>query len=259
VTEEMTPRALLDAAVAALAQTPRLLVCCDFDGTISMLADEPSAARPVDGAVTALDALASLPDTWTAVVSGRALIDLTQLAGMPDRVHLVGSHGTEFEVGAIVAVSPTESALLAEITTQCRVLALAVPGALVEEKPASVAVHVRRSGREDAERLLDAVRTGPGAVPGVHVLEGKQVVELAVFPGAKGDGVGVLRARWDITGTLFVGDDVTDESAFASLGTGDLSVKVGEGTSLATWRLPDPNSVVDLLERLAALRAPTPD
>ena len=256
MTETTAPEALLDAALAALAQTPRLLVCCDFDGTISTLAEDPSAARPVDGAVAALDALASMPDTWAAVVSGRALIDLTQLAGMPEHVHLVGSHGTEFEIGAIVAVSPTESAILEEVVTQCRVLAIGVPGALIEVKPASVTVHVRRASPEDAERLLSAVRSGPGNVPGVHVLEGKQVVELAVFQAGKGDGVSVLRSRWDITGTLFAGDDVTDESAFAALGAGDMGIKVGDGTSLATWRLPDPDSVVDLLRRLAALRAP---
>lgn len=254
MTEELSADAVLDTALATLARTPRLLVCCDFDGTISTIADDPSAARPVDGAVAALDALATLPDTWAAVVSGRALIDLTQLAGMPDHVHLVGSHGTEFELGAIVAVSPTETAVLDTIIAQCRILTLGIDGVLIEEKPASVAVHVRRASRDDADRVLAAVRSGPGRLPGVHVIEGKEVVELAVFPGAKGDGVSALRSRWAITGTLFVGDDVTDESAFAALGTGDVSLKVGEGQSLATWRLPDPDSVVGVLERLAVLR-----
>ena len=256
MTEEISAHAVLDIALSALAQTPRLLVCCDFDGTISTLADDPAAARPVDGAVAALDALACMPNTWAALVSGRALIDLTQLAGMPEHVHLVGSHGTEFEIGAIVAVSPTESALLDQVITQIRVLVVGVSGVLVEEKPASVAVHVRRASRTDAERVLSAVRLGPGNLAGVHVLEGKEVVEIAVFPGAKGDGVAALRARWDITGPLFVGDDVTDESAFASLDTDDVSIKVGEGHSVASWRIPDPESVVDLLERLAVLRGP---
>jgi len=255
VTDDASIRSVFDAALSDLAATPRLLVCCDFDGTISTLAEDPSAARPVDGAVAALDALANLPNTWAAVVSGRALIDLTQLAGMPSSVHLVGSHGTEFEVGSILAVSPTETELLENVMAQCRALAVGVEGAVIEVKPASVAVHVRRSSRANADRLLSAVRAGPGSLTGVHVLEGKEVVELAVFPGAKGDGVAVLANRWDITATLFVGDDVTDESAFASLGTGDVSVKVGEGESAAKWRLPDPGSVVNLLTRLAAARA----
>ncbi|MDI1289877.1 MAG: trehalose-phosphatase [bacterium] len=254
MTEGPSTSSLFEAAVLDLAATSRLLVCCDFDGTISTLAEDPAAARPVDGAVAALDALATLPNTWAAVVSGRALIDLTQLSGMPESVHLVGSHGTEFEVGAILAVSPTETALLETVIAQCRALSIGVEGVVVEVKPASVAVHVRQSSRADAERLLTAVRAGPGSLPGVHILEGKEVVELAVFPGAKGDAISVLQDRWDITGTIFVGDDVTDESAFGVLTAGDMGVKVGDGQSLAAWRLPDPDSVVSLLARIAGLR-----
>jgi trehalose-phosphatase len=50
--------------------------------------------------------------------------------------------------------------------------------------------------------------------------------------------------------TLYLGDDVTDERAFAALdpASGDLTVKVGEGETVATQRVPDPASVVQLLE-----------
>ncbi len=246
---------VLDVALGALARTARLLVCCDFDGTISAIADDPAAARPVDGAVAALDSLAGLPQTWAAVVSGRALIDLSRLAGMPDGVHLVGSHGTEFEVGSIVAVSPPDTALLETIVALCRAVAHDVPGVIVEEKPASVAVHVRLSSPSDADRVLSVVRAGPGSLAGVHVIEGKAVVELAVFPGQKGDGVLALQERWNTTRTLFIGDDVTDESAFAALGPNDVSIKVGDGVSSAAWRVEDPDAVVDVLERLGVLRA----
>ncbi|MHB1163914.1 MAG: trehalose-phosphatase [Candidatus Nanopelagicales bacterium] len=245
----------LAAALAALAGAPRLLVCCDFDGTLSTLADHPMAARPVDGAVAALDALAGLPDTWAAVISGRALIDLTQLAQMPGRVHLVGSHGNEFEVGRILAVSPAEDGLLEALASRCRAITDGVAGAFVEAKPGSVAVHVRMAKRADAERVLAAARRAAGSLPGVHVIEGKDLVELAVFPGAKGDAIHALKERWDVTGVLFVGDDLTDESGFAALGDGDVGVKVGGGSSQAMWRLPDPAAVVDLLARLALARS----
>lgn len=244
----------LDAAISLLATTDRLLVCCDFDGTISTIAEEPSGARPVDGSVAVLDALAHLPDTWSAIVSGRALIDLTQLAGMPEHVHLVGSHGTEFEAGRILAVSPGEGEFIDRIVEQCRAIVDGVDGVVLETKPASVAVHVRKAHRHDAARILDEVRQGPGGLPGVYVLEGKEVIELAVFSGTKADGVDALRERWGITGTLFAGDDATDETAFAALRAGDLGVKVGPGPSVAGWRVDDPVAVVGLLERLRSLR-----
>ncbi len=257
MTYEVSTAPLLDAALLRLARTPRLLVCCDFDGTISVLADDPEAARPVDGSIAVLEQVSLLSSSWAAVVSGRSLIDLTRLAGVPDTVHLVGSHGTEFEVGSIVAVDSGGSELLATATARCRELADGVEGAFVETKPGSVAVHVRRVDPVRGAALLESVRQGPAALPGIHAVEGKQVVELAVFPGTKADGVTALRQRWDITGTLVVGDDLTDESAFAAaVGPDDVAVKVGEGDTLAPFRLPDPPAVVALLRQLVTLRAP---
>jgi trehalose-phosphatase len=140
------------------------------------------------------------------------------------------------------------------ITEASRALCEGVPGVIVEVKPASVAVHVRRASRPDAARLLADVRSGPGQLPGVHVLDGKEVIELAVFAGTKADGVEALRNRWDATGVLFAGDDVTDEAAFAALRAGDVGVKVGAGTTGAGWTVSDPGAVVHLLEGLLDLR-----
>jgi trehalose 6-phosphate phosphatase len=49
--------------------------------------------------------------------------------------------------------------------------------------------------------------------------------------------------------TLYVGDDVTDERAFSALdpASGDLTVKVGDGETVAAHRVPDQPSVVSLL------------
>jgi trehalose-6-phosphatase len=54
---------------------------------------------------------------------------------------------------------------------------------------------------------------------------------------------------------LFMGDDVTDETAFATLGPGDFGVHVGLGPSLADVTVPDPSTLADLLDILVALRA----
>lgn len=254
MTQDGHTQAELDVSVARLTATERLLVCCDFDGTISTIVDEPSSARPVDGAMAALEGLARLPDTWAAIVSGRALIDLSELAGRPEHVHLVGSHGNEFEAGTILAVSPDEGTLLDRIVSQCRAIVEGIGGVVLEIKPASVAVHVRGAHRSDATRVLDEVRHIPDSIPGVHLIEGKEVIELAVFSGTKADAVDALRARWGITGTLFAGDDVTDETVFATVRVGDVGLKVGRGASKADWRVDTPLRVVEVLERCLSLR-----
>ena len=49
---------------------------------------------------------------------------------------------------------------------------------------------------------------------------------------------------------LYLGDDVTDERAFAALdpASDDLTVKVGDGETVAAQRVPGPEAVVELLE-----------
>jgi trehalose 6-phosphate phosphatase len=54
---------------------------------------------------------------------------------------------------------------------------------------------------------------------------------------------------------LYVGDDVTDEDAFAALRPDDVGVKVGAGQTLARYRVADPAAVRDLLQLLVTLLA----
>ena len=51
--------------------------------------------------------------------------------------------------------------------------------------------------------------------------------------------------------TVFVGDDVTDEDAFAHLGPDDIAIKVGDADTIATYRLHDPAAVLAWLRALS--------
>src|SRR5688572_21572122 len=107
--DEIDPAVL--TAVGRLARTPTLLVACDYDGTLSPIVDDPSKAAPLPEAVAAIRTLASLPQTTVAVVSGRALRDLATLSRLPSEVHLVGSHGSEFDVGFVERLAPEQAHL----------------------------------------------------------------------------------------------------------------------------------------------------
>lgn len=244
------------ASLARLADADRLLVCCDFDGTLSHLVDDPGAARPVPGAVDVLDRLGGLPGTVAAVLSGRSLEALEAVAGMPPHVQLVGSHGVEFRAGVIDGLGADDRKLLDRVSRACSAIVEPIDGAAVETKPASVAVHVRRVPDEVKPEVLAAVLEGPGSLPGVHVTTGKDVIEIAVVQVGKGRALQALKDRAAADVALFVGDDVTDEDAFAALAAGDVGVKVGDGPSRAAWRVAGPDEVVSLLQALATLRAP---
>ncbi len=257
----------LEAALARFAARDVVLVAVDFDGTLAPIVTDPAAARPVPRARAALHALARRPGTHVALVSGRTLADLRLLADPPPGAALVGSHGAEVALpagaaGAASGPAPADaarSALLERVRAELAAISTRHPGTSVEVKPTSAVLHTRAAARPEAAAATGAALAGPATWPGVHVTRGKEVVELAVSDVTKGRALDGLRTALGLPasgGVLYLGDDVTDERAFAVLADadGDLTVKVGEGPTAARHRVADPQAVSELLERLLLLR-----
>jgi trehalose 6-phosphate phosphatase len=246
VTAEALP-ADLRRAIVQLARTPRLLVACDYDGTLAPIVEDPDKARPQPESVGALRSLAGLHETTTAVISGRALRDLATMSRLPAEVHLVGSHGSEFDIGFVHSLNGPARDLHTRLEAELEKLTEGAAGVHLEVKPASVAVHLRRAEQDVADRVVEVVRNGPCTWDGIQVTEGKAVIELAVVQTDKGHALDVLRHQIGATAAIFVGDDVTDEKAFARLSGPDLGVKVGGGESLAHFRIDDTPAVATML------------
>mgnify|MGYP006268168205 CR=1 FL=1 len=243
-----------DRDLERLASIPKLLVLLDYDGTLAPIVPNPPDAAPHPRAVPALQLLAELPNTPVAVVSGRALEHLTELADFPADVELIGSHGAESRLGLTDALTPEQTDLLAAITGEVERIAAEHAGCTAETKPAAVALHHRNASDDVAERAERAVRDGPADRPGVKLKPGKRVLELAVTDAHKGKSFEQLLETLEPDAALFIGDDVTDEDVFERLRPFDLGVKVGPGDTSATTRLPDPAAVAEFLHRLAAAR-----
>lgn len=233
-----------------LAAAPELLVALDFDGTLAPIVAVPADARALPAALEVIHELAALPSTTVVLVSGRALADLATVAGLGPPVRLVGSHGLEPDDGP-VPLDDAQRARLHRLNAEVDVLVDGEPGVRTERKPAGVAVHVRGAPPEVGARVLQALREGPATAPGIVTTPGKQVLDLAVTDMNK--GIALDRMRGDAA-VFFAGDDVTDETAFARLRPGDVGVKVGEGDTAATHRVPDPEALAEMLARLLATR-----
>ena len=93
VNEVVEPETL--RRVSALARSANLLVTCDYDGALAPT--DASATRPLPQAVRALRDLADQPGTTCAVISARPLADLATLSRLPAEIHLIGSHGTDYD------------------------------------------------------------------------------------------------------------------------------------------------------------------
>jgi trehalose-phosphatase len=246
----VTNDATLREAIVRLARVPQLLVCCDYDGTLAPIVEDPSKAVPLPEAVAALRSLATLPQTTAAVVSGRALRDLATLSRLPSEVHLVGSHGSEFDVGFVERLTPEAMALRDRLDMALNTLTHDRPGVRLERKPAAVAVHVRTATPDVADFVMDAVKAGPASWPDIFVTHGKQVIELSVIAANKGTAVDALRMQSSASAVMFLGDDVTDENAFRELHGPDVGIKIGAGDTAAAFRVDEP---VDAVRALALL------
>ena len=245
----------LAARVAQLARAPQLLVACDYDGTVAPLVDDPMAAVPHRDTMIAMRALALLPQTHVAVISGRSLRDLATLSRMPQEIHLVGSHGTEFDIGFGSSLPPDVARARDRVEAALRAIALRTEGAVVEPKPAAVSFHYRTVDPADVSAALAEIEAGPGAIDGVAVRHLNQVVELALIPTDKGRALEDIRHLVGASTVLYLGDDVTDEDAFATLAGPDVGVKVGDGATCAEFRVAGTDAVAELLAALNDQRA----
>lgn len=251
------PREIRDA-LGALAKTRTLLVALDFDGTLAPAVDDPAMARALPQARAAVLRLASLPDTRVALVSGRALDSLEEVADVPDEVLLVGSHGIELRLDNpddSFTLDEDEQARLGMLGDVLDQVADSVEEVWVEVKPAGFALHTRLATEKDSRIAhLVALSEARAEVDDLTVRHGKDVLEFSVRSTTKGEAVEHLRRYTKATAVFYAGDDVTDEDAFAALNSADLGVKSGAGPTVADHRVAGPESVAHVLTLLATLR-----
>ncbi len=236
------------SALTGIANRRPLLVVTDFDGTLSPIVPDPAAARLIDGALPILLRLADFPGVRVAVMSGRGFLDLAERVGRLAGVFLIGSHGAEYGSPAGTSLFGPRDGLVEEL----RALLAPYAGAFLEIKPVSASVHTRRMlDRDAAVAVREATIAGPGSVEGRTVKVGKEVVEITVVRADKGVALRRLADEVGAAAIVYLGDDVTDEDAFAVLGSDDVGIKVGAGPTAAGHRVPDSAAVLAALDYLA--------
>ncbi|HEX8528311.1 trehalose-phosphatase, partial [Allosphingosinicella sp.] len=162
-----------------------------------------------------------------AIVSGRALDDLerhVRCSGLA----VSGSHGIELRLADGRTIPVARPNALDETRGEVHAFADRHPGLLVEEKPASIALHFRRTPQLGGEvaALMDRLAARTGLI----VQHGKMVAELRPAGADKGDALRTLMREPPFIGArpLFVGDDLTDEHAFeAAEALGGAGILVG--------------------------------
>ncbi|MFC4455474.1 bifunctional alpha,alpha-trehalose-phosphate synthase (UDP-forming)/trehalose-phosphatase [Deinococcus sonorensis] len=232
----------LPDALLQLGQQP-LLILCDYDGTIAPISRLPRDADPQPGAWEAFSRLLHHRQRRVAIVTGRRSVQVYGFLPLPD-LPVVGLHGMEWPDRSAPAPDRAAIASLAQQLPSAH-------GLRIEDKRWTLAVHYRNVApgeQAEVEARLRAVRLPAGW----ELIEGKKVVEYR--PGGYGKGRAVQQLVEQHPGYLpvFIGDDATDEEAFAVMKElGGVSIKVGAGPTLAPYRLANPAAVVELLRAWA--------
>ncbi|MGH8273324.1 MAG: trehalose-phosphatase [Gammaproteobacteria bacterium] len=216
----------------------------DFDGTLLDLAERPDAIRVPADLPRLLHDLAQRFGGAVAILTGRALANLDRHLPEPE-LAAAGQHGAEWRLAGQGAIAEVDRQALAGPRAEIKRFSATHPTVLVEDKGASIALHYRAAPEARAE--VDALaETLVGASGGaLEAISGKLLCELRPAGANKGRALRNFLAQAPFAGRrpLVLGDDVTDEAAFAAaLVLGGSAIKVGEGESRAPWRLHDPKA-----------------
>lgn len=228
----------------------------DFDGTLVDIAPRPEAVQVEPGLVETLVTLRDRLGGALALVSGRPV---SQLDGFlaPARLDAAGLHGVERRVdGTLSGGRPEDHPALRAQVARLHEEAASLPQVLIEDKGASVAVHWRLASAADTERAEALVKQAADALGVDYRLQlGKAVGEIVPAQATKGVAIRAFMGQAPYAGrrAVFLGDDKTDEIAFASVAEdGGVAIRVGDGDTVASRRLPDPTAVRALLTAWAA-------
>lgn len=254
--------------MCARADGRHLLLLTDFDGTLSDLAPTPEAACLSEAVQADVTALAALDSVTFGVVSGRRLDDVAARVGRAAEF-VAGLHGLEIVGPGHVFRHPVLDSIapvIGRLADQSATSLAWCPGVHLENKTYALTCHVRQAPVDLAERVLDDFEAiaEPEIQSGVlKILSGSMAAELLpAVDWHKGRACwwirDLLRARLSAPVALvYLGDDRTDEDAFAVLDDHDMAIGVGARphSQLIDWRLGGPASVGRFLGHLARLRA----
>jgi trehalose 6-phosphate phosphatase len=265
-------QARYDAVVAAATDT---VVGLDFDGVLSPIVPDPSAAviHP-DGPDTLVQLAPRV--RAVAVITGRparqavSLGRLDEVAdALPEGATLLvlGQYGNErWDSASREFVSPPPPEGLGDFLDELPSLLLenGAGEAFVEHKGIAVAVHTRRLRDPQAAfaRLFPALSAAATRY-GLGVEPGRLVVEVRAPGMHKGEAVRLVRQEVGADGFVFAGDDLGDVEAFTAVaelreaGAPGLLVCSGSEEQKALVALADivvdgPAGVMRLLRQLAA-------
>ena len=245
--------------LAVPVELDEIALLLDVDGTLLDLAATPREVFVPESLRETLIRLQKGTDNALALVSGRRISDL-DLIFAPLQLAIVGGHGAEIRVSPTGKVNRGRFAPLTDdIKRRFAAVASANAGILIEDKGFSVALHYRLAPEWETfvHTEVAAICESMPDMP-LELLPGKAVLEIKSTGFDKGTGVRQLMRHAPFAGRrpVFIGDDTTDEAAFAVLPElNGVGISVGRRVPGADACLEAPADVRQWLEQISHVQS----
>ena len=249
---------------SALREIPDLLkgkkpaVFLDYDGCLTHIVKNPDQAILSDAMRETLQQLAQV--CKVAIVSGRDRANVASLVQL-DNLYFAGSHGFDISGPDNMHTEPggAKNALpaLDKADEELKQRLQHIEGAMAERKRYAIAVHYRNVPEEHVAEVKRIVADVLDQQPQLKEGLGKKIIELKPnLNWHKGKAVLWLLSELSLDNPdiipLYIGDDITDEDAFAELQGRGVGILVGnhDEQTAAGYRLESVEEVQEFLQKL---------
>ncbi len=256
------PSALDDFDEIARRTTGKqIVVFLDYDGTLCPIVETPEEAIMSEAMRHVVALLSRLCPV--GIISGRDVADVRDKVRI-ETVIYAGSHGFDIDGPAGLQVENTiGEEFLPALDKAKKELSRKlddIDGVLVERKKYAIAVHYRRVASDMIDQVEKAVDEVLAGTSGLRKTHGKKIFELRPETDwHKGKALFFLLDNLELSGKevlpFYIGDDVTDEDAFAALQQRGIGIVVRDRIyeSAAGYSLDSPNEVHEFLLKLTHL------
>ncbi|BFZ56768.1 threalose-6-phosphate phosphatase [Savitreella phatthalungensis] len=274
---QQTPALSRSLILQRYKQARQRLMLFDYDGTLTPIVREPSAAIPTDRMLRSLKKLAADPVNQVWIISGRDKGFLEEWLGGIEELGLSAEHGSFIRFPGtqdwVNLTSELDMSWQKDVIRIFQFFTERTQGSFIETKAVAITWHYRKAdpdyGAFQAKECQAHLESTIVTQYPVEILSGKANLEVRPRNINKGEIVRSLlerlapHARPDFV--LCAGDDKTDEDMFAMLRKcatqGDIqldacfSVTIGAASkpTKALWHLLEPKDLISALELLAGL------
>lgn len=251
---EILDNQISDRLVSNYKSAKKRMIFLDYDGTLVGFDSDPTKTKPDKELKTILKKLTADKKNQVVIISGRGRDTLEKWLSEYD-LEIIAEHGVWIkekgkEFRTLINLNDSWKAPIMEVL---KGYVDRTPGSFVEVKDYSLVWHYRKveTGLGEARtRELTSHLKYITVDKNLKVLEGNKVVEIKNSEIDKGRAATVWLNKYESDFILACGDDWTDEDTFKAMPDDAFTIKVGNMSSAAKYRVTDFTDIRKLLASL---------